>query len=111
MSFTVAPDFPAVLSVWTIRSFNGAPGNRPFGLAGASPETRCWPLLFAHRAFIAAEILALAAALILRFFLRRGAPLFSGGAFGAGVRGRWLCRLFISFPVESAGFRVFYHNG
>ena len=79
MSFTVIPDFPAVFSVWTIRSFNGARGVRAFALAAASVDTRCFPLLFAHRAFIAAEILALAAALILRF-PRRGAPFITGAA-------------------------------
>jgi len=79
MSFTVTPDLPAVFRVWTIRCFNGAPGDRPFALSIARLATRGFPFLFAHRAFIAAEILALAAALILRFF-RRGAPFFGGDA-------------------------------
>ena len=77
MSFTVTPDFPAVYRVWTIRSFKGARGARAFALAAASVDTRCVPLLFDHRAFMAAEILALAAALILPFF-RRGPPFFRG---------------------------------
>ena len=79
MSFTVIPDFPALFRVWTIRSYNGAPGVRAFALAAASVDTRCFPLLLAHRAFIAAEILALAAALILRI-LRRRAPFLTGAA-------------------------------
>jgi hypothetical protein len=65
MSFTVTPDCPAVFRVWTIRPFSGAPGDRPFVLATARVDTRRVPLLFAHRALIPAEILALAAALIL----------------------------------------------
>jgi hypothetical protein len=78
-SFTVAPDFPADLRVWTIRSFNGAPKVRAFALATAIVDTRCFPFRFAHRAFIAAEILALAEALILPFFGRE-APFFTGVA-------------------------------
>src|SRR2546423_7658659 len=99
-SFTVTPDFPAVFRVCTIRSFNGARGDRPFSLAGASLDTRPRPFRFAHRALAAAEILALAAALILRFCLRRGAPFFSGAALAPGVSST--ARLWPAVPSPEA---------
>ena len=77
MSFTVTPEFPADFRVWTIRSFKGAPGVRAFALAAANRDTRTLPFAFAHRALAAAEIFALAAALIRRFFLR-GEPFLAG---------------------------------
>jgi len=69
---TVAPDFPAAFKAPTIRSFNGAPDNRPFALAPAGLITRCFSFLVFHRAFIAAAELSL-------FFLRRAGALVSEG--------------------------------
>src|SRR5881394_1693275 len=90
MFFTVTPDFPAVLRVWMICPFNGTPGDRPFALAIASMEARCFPFLSAHLAFIPAAILALAAALILPCF-RRGAPFLTGMGRAPVIRSssRW----------------------
>jgi hypothetical protein len=61
-----------------IRAFNGAREVGPLVLATERLDTPCFTLLFAHLAFIADEILDLAAALILLFF-RRGAPFSKDG--------------------------------
>ena len=104
MSFTVTPEFPADFRVWTIRSFKGAPGVRAFALAAASLDTRCFPLLFAHRAFIVDEILDLAAALILAFF-RRGTPFFRGAAWAPVSRCSSRCSLSIRSRIATACLR------
>ena len=78
MSLTVTPDFPAVCKARTIPSFNGARRVRPFVLATTGLEEGFFPFLFAHLAFIAAEIFALAAALSF-FFLGGAAAVVDEG--------------------------------
>ena len=61
-----------------------------------------WALNFLHRAFIAAEILALAAALSLPLFF--GAPFFVAGARLPTIRSNTFCKASIFSRTATACF-------
>src|ERR1051326_2600363 len=89
-------------------SFNGAPRDRPFAFTPAGLDARRFPFLFAHRAFILAEIFALAAALSL--LLLRGATLLAPGVPGPMIRLSSLSSLSIFSRIATASLSCWRDN-